>query len=54
MQRFLIMSPPALLAILERVADGETPEDLMMEALDEALENPVNLRTAEDDEVDDE
>ncbi len=49
--RFLIMSPPALLEILERANAGETADDLMMEALDEALENPVNIQM-EDDEDD--
>ena len=52
MQRFLIMSPPALLEIMERAAAGETPEDLMMEALDEALENQVNLQMEEDEDDD--
>ncbi len=51
MQRFLIMSPPALLEILERAHDGDNPEELMMQALDEALENPVNIKM-EDDEDD--
>ena len=50
--RFLIMSPPALLEIMERARDGESPEDLMMEALDEAMENQVQL-IMEDDEDDD-
>ncbi len=52
MQRFLIMSPPALLTILERAQAGEEAEDLMMEALDEALGNQVNLRMMEEDEDD--
>lgn len=50
--RFLIMSPPALLLALERASDGEGAEDLMMEFLDEALANPVNLAIMEDDEDD--
>ncbi len=48
--RFLIMSPPAFFEMLERATRGETPEDLMMEALDEALENQVNLKMEEDPE----
>ena len=50
--RFLIMSPPAFLEMLERATAGETPEDLMMEALDEAMENQVNIKFQEDDPED--
>lgn len=49
--RFLIMSPASLLDILELAAGGDkTPEDLMMTALDSALENPVNLTMEEDED----
>ena len=50
--RFLIMSPPAFLEMLERAHEGEEPNDLMMEALDEALENQVNIKFQEDQEDD--
>lgn len=50
--RLLIMTPAALLAHLERAAQGESPEDLMMAALDEAMSHPVNLSIEEDEPED--
>ncbi len=50
--RLLIMTPPSFLTMLERAAQGEEPQDLMFEALDEALENQVNITIEEDDQED--
>lgn len=41
--RFLIMSPPAFLLMLERAHEGEEPDDLMFESLDSAMENQVKI-----------
>ena len=48
MQRMLVMSPAALLGILERVENGEQPELIMLEVLDISLENHIKLGEQED------
>ena len=46
--RLLIVKPEAFMQWLERAYDGETPEDLMFEALDIAGNIVVNMEVQED------
>jgi hypothetical protein len=50
--RLLIMTPSAFLDMLERAAQGEAPEDLMMLALDEASQNQVQLTIEPEEDLD--
>lgn len=47
--RILMVKPEAFMIWLERAHAGETPEDLMFEALDMALETVVNMEVKEDE-----
>ena len=46
--RLLIIKPEAFMLWLERAHAGETPEDLMFEALDIAGDTVVNMEVEED------